>query len=340
MHRVRKTTKGDTIRGDPLITKNRQLVRRLLEGDRLSLARAITLVENGGPEATELLDQLYSHTGRAFRIGITGPPGAGKSTLVGCLATLYWESGKKVGVVAVDPSSPFTHGALLGDRIRFRDLPDDPGIFVRSMASRGSPGGLAYKTGEACDVLDAYGKDVILVETVGVGQSELEVAAAVHTTIVVLVPESGDEVQAMKAGLMEIGDVFAVNKSDREGANRITRNLQDMLKLRPHGEDDFWAPPVEPISALKKERLDELVEQVRRHREWLDERGLFRRLKRERAAKRIKELIEEDLSGRFWSRDPVRKTFQEALKRIEAGDSSPYREAALLLSSIDEAREW
>lgn len=308
---------------------------RLLRGDRVALARAITLVENGSADAEDLLDRLYPETGRALRIGVTGPPGAGKSTLVGRLATSFWEKGLRVGVVAVDPSSPYTRGALLGDRIRFQDLPSDERVFVRSMASRGSPGGLAYRTGEACDLLDAFGKDVILIETVGVGQSELDIAAAVHTTVVVLVPESGDEVQAMKAGLMEIGDLFAVNKADREGASRITRGLQDMLKLRPRHADG-WEPPVLAVSALRGQGMDELVATIERHRAHLEERGALGALKRQRAEQRIRELIEAELTGRFWKRPGAEDALAGGLRRIDDGRSSPYREAAALLESIGE----
>ncbi|MFH1278714.1 MAG: methylmalonyl Co-A mutase-associated GTPase MeaB [Candidatus Eisenbacteria bacterium] len=317
--------------------ENNELAERLLQGDRVALARAISLVENGSPRAEALLDRLYSKTGRAFRVGVTGPPGAGKSTLVGRLAVKQWERGLWVGVVAVDPSSPFTRGALLGDRIRFQDVPSDPRIFVRSMASRGSPGGLAYRTGEACDLVDAFGMDLILVETVGVGQSELDVAAAVHTTVVVLVPESGDEVQAMKAGLMEIGDIFAVNKADREGAARITRGLQDMLKLRPPSPDG-WSPPVLPLSALRGEGVDGLIESIERHRDHLAARGALGALKRERAEQRIRELIGAELGDRFWRRPGALPTLREGLERIDSGHSSPYREAELLLNStnIDE----
>jgi LAO/AO transport system kinase len=315
-----------------LHTNGRQLAERVLEGDRISLARGISLVENESAGADDLLDALYPRTGPAFRVGVTGPPGAGKSTLVGRLARAYWDAGKRVGVVAVDPSSPFTHGALLGDRIRFQELPSDPRLFVRSMASRGSPGGLAYRTGEACDLLDAFGKEVILVETVGVGQSELEVARAVHTTIVVLVPESGDEVQAMKAGLMEIGHIFVVNKADREGAARIARSLSDMLRLRPPGRDS-WHPPVLAVSALRGDHVDLLVETIERHRAHQESVGGLGRLKRERAEQRIREIVEERLRESFWSSGRIEPLLKESLARIEAGRSSPYREAALLMEA-------
>src|SRR5690606_10817327 len=209
---------------------------RLLEefgaGKRPALARAISIVENGRPAAQALLNALHARLGRARRIGITGPPGAGKSTLVAALVAALRARGETVGVVAVDPTSPFTGGALLGDRIRMGEVTLDPGVFIRSMATRGSLGGLALATKEVADVLDAFGFDHVLVETVGVGQSELDIAAAADTTIVVLVPESGDSIQAMKAGLMEIADLFVINKADRPGAERLAREVEMMLHLR------------------------------------------------------------------------------------------------------------
>ncbi|RPJ43833.1 MAG: methylmalonyl Co-A mutase-associated GTPase MeaB [Candidatus Latescibacterota bacterium] len=318
------------IPGNHLHTDGRKLAEHLLGGDRIALARGISLVENEAEGSEELLDALYPRTGAAYRVGVTGPPGAGKSTLVGRLATAFWKSGKRVGVVAVDPSSPFTHGALLGDRIRFQDLPTDPRLFVRSMASRGSPGGLAYRTGEACDLLDAFGKEIVFIETVGVGQSELDIARAVHTTIVVLVPESGDEVQAMKAGLMEIGHIFVVNKADREGAARIARNLKEMLHLRLAGRDS-WEMPVLAVSALRGDGLDDLVRAIERHRSHLEAAGALGRLKRERAEQRIREIVDEGMREKFWGRGEILPLLEEALARIEDGRSSPYREASLIL---------
>jgi LAO/AO transport system kinase len=201
-------------------------------GKRVALARIISLVENERPGFQAILSELHGSLGRAQRVGITGPPGAGKSTLTGALAAAYRERGETVAIVAVDPSSPFSGGALLGDRIRMSEIATDPGIFIRSMAARGSLGGLAVTTREVVDVLDAFGFDRILIETVGVGQSELDIAAAADTTVVVLVPESGDSIQAMKAGLMEISDLFVINKSDRPGADRLAREVELMLRLR------------------------------------------------------------------------------------------------------------
>lgn len=310
-------------------TDGLQLIDGLLGGDRTSLARAITLVENEAPSAMDLLDRLYPKTGRAFRIGVTGPPGAGKSTLVSRLVTELWKTGKSIGVVAVDPSSPFTRGALLGDRVRFHDIPDDPGFFVRSMASRGSSGGLAHRTEEVCDLLDASGKDVIVIETVGVGQSELDIASAVHSTIVVLVPESGDEVQAMKAGLMEIGHIFVINKSDRLGANRMARGVEEMLHLG--AAQTGWEPPVVLLSALSGDRFPDLIEAIGRHRKHLDTTGEFEELRVERARSRTRGIVDETLSEEFWNREEVSTRFEDSLAKVAAGVSSPYREASELL---------
>ncbi len=233
------------------------LVDRLLAGDRRAVARLISLVENGAPESREALAALFPHTGHAHIVGITGSPGSGKSTLVNQLAKVFRRQGATVGIVAVDPTSPFSGGAILGDRIRMQDLCGDPGVFIRSMATRGALGGLARATSDVVKVLDAFGKDVILVETVGVGQDEVDIAKAAHTTIVVEAPGMGDDIQAIKAGVMEIADILVVNKADREGAERTVAALEMMLDLNGHPACG-WQTPVLKTVATQDEGIADL----------------------------------------------------------------------------------
>ncbi|HVY60781.1 MAG TPA: methylmalonyl Co-A mutase-associated GTPase MeaB, partial [Planctomycetota bacterium] len=269
------------------------LARRVLAGDRKAAARAISIVEDQGAQAGPLLDALYPATGKAYRVGVTGPPGAGKSTLTAALAERLREGGRTVGIVAIDPTSPFTGGALLGDRIRMTKVSTDPGVFIRSMASRGALGGIARTTGEACDVLDASGKETVFIETVGVGQSEVEVAGAADTVCVVVSPEAGDAIQTMKAGLMEIAHVFVVNKCDREGADRMVRAIESMLELAMPA--DGWIPPVVKTAASSGEGVADLVATLEKHRGFLREKGLLDRKRRDRVRARIRSLFEEKL---------------------------------------------
>jgi LAO/AO transport system kinase len=236
------------------------LLENFLSGDTVALARVISHIENHGPETDRILAELYPRTGKALSIGVTGPPGSGKSTMVDKLCALLTARGQTVGVIAVDPTSPFTGGALLGDRIRMQDLAANKDVFIRSMASRGSTGGLAVATSEVIKVLDAFGKDIILVETVGVGQVELDVAEACDMTVVVLVPESGDSVQALKAGLMEIADIFCVNKADREGAGRIVSELNMIMDIKR--ERTKKEIPILPLQAANNVGLDLLLEKI------------------------------------------------------------------------------
>ncbi len=304
----------------------RDLSERVLAGDRKAAARAISLIEDDAPGAAELLDALYPATGRAYRVGITGPPGAGKSTLAAALAAHLREQGRTIGIIAVDPTSPFTGGALLGDRIRMTRIATDPGVFIRSMASRGSLGGLARTTTEACDVLDAMGKDTILIETVGVGQSEVEIADAADTTVVVLSPEAGDAVQTMKAGLMEIADVFAVNKADREGADKLVRAIQSMLELDARPRE--WTPPVVRTIAQTGEGVPALAEALERHRAFLRERGLLDGKRRERVEEKIRLLVEEKLWSHFWQGADFRAEVARLASEVLAGRATPYGAAA------------
>jgi len=290
------------------------LFGRALAGDRVALARAISLVENEAQPAEAILAEAFPRTGGGLRIGITGPPGAGKSTLTARLARAYRDAGHEVAIVAVDPTSPFSGGAVLGDRVRMWELAGDPGVFIRSMASRGSLGGLASATSDVCDVLEAVGFGRILIETVGVGQSELEVAETADTTLVVLVPESGDAVQALKAGLMEIGDVFAINKADREGAERAAHAVRSMLHLGAHREG--WEPPVVLTIASDGTGVPGLVDTIARHVDHLAAQGQLARRRRKRLGERIGALVEARARTRYHERVPEARR-EEILSQVE-----------------------
>ncbi len=328
------------------------LVEQLLQGNRRALARTLTVVESGGAPARTALSQLYGYTGRAAIVGITGSPGTGKSTLVNALAKVYRAQHKTVGIVAIDPTSPFTGGALLGDRVRMRDLSGDPGVFIRSMATRGSLGGLARATADAILVLDAAGYDRILVETVGVGQAEVDIASTAHTTIVVEVPGLGDEVQAIKAGILEIADVFAVNKADREGANRTVTALRMMLGIAPeevrgishHGQlmridtpslprASAWEPPIVKTIALQDSGISELVEAVEGHWAFLQQSGLLGARERVRAANEVESIVRRRLLEIVAQRVPVME-LDALVNRVAQRELDPYTAADHLLAVV------
>lgn len=303
------------------------LAAAVLGGNRRAVARAITRLENGQAGAEALVDALYLHTGRAWRIGITGPPGAGKSTLTDRLIGHFREAGQRVGVVAVDPSSPFTGGALLGDRVRLSERLGDAGTFYRSLASRGAAGGLSEATEAACDVLDAAGFDVVLVETVGVGQGELDVAEAADTVAVVLVPESGDAIQAMKAGLMEIADVFCVNKADKPEANALVGAIRSTLRMRQGRGEGAWAPPVVKTVATAAEGLEALTAALAGHRAWLEGEDRWRARREARLRRRVRRLVQAAWQRRFWTAER-RAALEEAVGALDGAERAPYALAA------------
>jgi LAO/AO transport system kinase len=270
------------------------MIERALKGERLAVARLISLVEDGGAELSRVMEALYPHTGRAYSVGITGAPGAGKSTLTERLVARARREDHDVGVLAIDPSSPFSGGALLGDRVRMQNHATDPSVFIRSMATRGHLGGIALATPEAMRVLEAAGKDIVVIETVGVGQAEVEVTDACDTTLVVVNPGWGDAVQTAKAGLMEIADVFVVNKADRQGAREAVRELRQMLEL----SEAEWKPDIVQTIATKGEGIDELWKAVGKHRAYQEEKGLLEARRRRRIEREIREIVGERFRAR------------------------------------------
>lgn len=307
------------------------LIERFLQGDRIALARAISLIENEADGYRELLRAVRGRGQNAYLLGITGPPGAGKSTLVSHLAARAANEGANVGVIAVDPTSPFTGGALLGDRIRMQELAGNERVFIRSMATRGSLGGLAKATGEVAAAMAAFGLDPILIETVGVGQSELDVASSADTVVVVVVPESGDAVQAMKAGLMEIADVLVVNKADREGADLMARELRVTLDLK---KDDGWRPPVVLTVATEDRGVAEVAAAVAAHRAYLSSSGELARRRAARVRREIETLINDDLHRRMRAADGYERHVAEAVRRVERGEITTYDAAAELIAAM------
>jgi LAO/AO transport system kinase len=309
-----------------------EFIARILRRDRVAIARAISMVENEHPDSVGLLKTLYPGTGKAYRVGITGPPGAGKSTITNKLAKFYRGENLRIGVIAVDPTSPFTGGALLGDRVRMTDVELDEGVFIRSMASRGSLGGLSKKAAEAADVLDASGYDLVLMETVGVGQSELDIVQAADTTVVVLVPESGDSIQAMKAGLMEIADFFVINKSDRAGAEQAVRSIKTVLGFKPHS--DGWNPDVLQTVASEGKGIERIAELIGEHRKFLESHSGLGKKRQDRISERIRDLIAERLRVEFWN-DRREESLREDLEQIVQGRTTPYDVAEKLLRNFN-----
>lgn len=324
----RRSAKAATASTDPALE---DLVERFARRDRRALARALSWVEDQRPGFERLLHAVHG-SGASYRVGFTGPPGAGKSTLAEKYALRCRSRGETVGILAVDPSSPFTGGALLGDRIRMQELTLDEGVFIRSMASRGRFGGLATTSLEAADLLEAFGFDIVIHETVGVGQTELDVVSAADTAVVVLVPESGDAVQAMKAGLMEIADVFVVNKADRPGADQLERALKSTLGLKTR-RDEGWTPPIVRAVAIEGEGVDALDEAIAGHREHGARTGALADKRRARVADRVRDLVARRLARHVWVDKRGEKRLSAALERIERGEETPYSAAADIVAA-------
>ena len=298
------------------------LIDKVLRGDPRSIARAITAVENGSTDAAELMKGIFPHTGKALIVGITGAPGAGKSSLVDKLALFYKEKGERIGIVCVDPSSPFSGGAILGDRIRMATLGLDKNVFIRSMATRGNLGGLSRATVDAVAILDAAGYAKVIVETVGVGQDEVEIVKAADVSVVVLVPGMGDDIQAIKAGIMEIGDVFVINKSDREGVLRTQKELEALLSLahRP----DFWNPPIVKTIATENKGIEDLSTAIESYRAFQSEAPESLTRKKAIARWRLLELLQERLLNDLLGRNGTEARLQELAERVAAKETDLY----------------
>jgi LAO/AO transport system kinase len=309
----------------------------MLGGDRLALARLITRVENRLADVPDIMRAVHPHTGRAYALGVTGPPGAGKSTLVDRLTARLRSRGESVGIIAVDPSSPFSGGAVLGDRIRMQAHTLDPDVFIRSMATRGSLGGLARATGDVIKLMDAFGSPWIIVETVGVGQTELDIIRQVDTTVVALVPESGDSIQALKAGLMEVADIFVVNKADRDGAHGLMADIRFSVHLQHTSgtgpKDVEWEPPVLATQAVNDVGVVELLDAIERHRAALVEAGALDARRRARRRAELEALLVEELAAQVMARAQADPELAKTLTAVSAGALDPYSAVAQILSA-------
>lgn len=304
---------------------------KFLNGNKRAMARLISMAENNEREATNIIEELYEKSGNAYVVGITGPPGAGKSSITDKLVKVLRKKNKKVGVIAIDPTSPFTGGAILGDRVRMSDLNTDNGVYVRSMGARGNLGGISEATGIAIDILDIYGFEYIFVETVGVGQSEVDIVKACDTTLMVMVPGLGDDIQAIKAGVMEIGDVFVVNKADRDGAKKTERDIKNVLL----NKESKWIPPVKMAVAINNEGIDEIVKEIDNHREYMinSGEGLERRV--ENKKQELLNIVKERMYRTLLQNTYDDKLIDKLSIEIESRKSNPYIAAKEILRRIN-----
>jgi len=315
-----------------------ELIQKMLSGDKQSLARLITLVETESPKVAEIMRAIYPHTGKAFCVGVTGPPGGGKSTLVARLTSIARGKGLQVGIIAVDPTSPFSGGAILGDRIRMQQHYLDEGVFIRSMATRGSYGGLPRTASGVIKLLDACGKDIVLVETVGVGQTEIDIMEAADTTIVVLVPEAGDSIQTMKAGLMEIADIFALNKADRPGADYLVAELEGMLHQSPR--QSWWQVPVIATQAVNNVGVAELYEQIECHRRALEQSGMLALKRSKQRRTDLLRTIEHRIMAQVVKQIEQDGQLAGYLEKVEKGEMDPYSAAKEILTNQTLIESW
>jgi LAO/AO transport system kinase len=315
-----------------------ELIQKMLSGDKQSLARLITLVETESPKVAEIMRAIYPHTGKAFCVGVTGPPGGGKSTLVARLTSIARGKGLQVGIIAVDPTSPFSGGAILGDRIRMQQHYLDDGVFIRSMATRGSHGGLPRTASGVIKLLDACGKDIVLVETVGVGQTEIDIMEAADTTIVVLSPEAGDSIQTMKAGLMEIADIFAINKADRPGADYLVAELEGMVHQSP--KQSWWQVPVIATQAVNNVGVAELYEQIECHRRALEQSGMLALKRSKQRRTDLLRTIEHRIMAQVVKQIEQDGQLAGYLEKVEKGEMDPYSAAKEILTNQTLIDSW